>query len=119
MQGVSGLKIVGTEGKVKLLFAEVIFLRVILQPGELQLKFGLRIGQIDDDIVVACLAACLLQTQSFLVKPHRALEVRDVVVFVDHFEFHGDSSFSLGMVRAITLPRRSTMGNMSRLRKIS
>ena len=30
----------------------------------------------------------LLQAEGLLVKTQRALEVRDVVVFVDHFEFH-------------------------------
>ena len=35
---VSRLKVVGPEGQVEFLFPDVVLLRVILQPGQLQLK---------------------------------------------------------------------------------
>ena len=51
MEVVSGIEILfgHAEGQVELTFAQIVFLRMILYPGQLNLKIGRLVGQIDDD----------------------------------------------------------------------
>ena len=88
VQGVGGGIVVGFEGQVELLFADVILLRMVGKPGELQLKVGILVAHEDDDVSVPGFAPRFLQPQGLFVEADGGVEIDHVVVFVHHSEFH-------------------------------
>jgi hypothetical protein len=97
MQGMRGLKIVRTECQMEFFLSEVIFLRMILQPGQLQFKVALRIAYVNNNKrSVRCrFAPCLPQSQCFFIKRQGSVQVAHIVIFMDHSEFHGAFFLSL------------------------
>ena len=77
--------------------ADVVGLRMVAQPRELEFKVGSVVADIHDDIraVGGFLAPLFVQAERFLVKRKRGGKVADVIVFMDHFELHGFSSFQI------------------------
>ena len=107
MQGVRRREVVRAEGQMEFALAKVVFLGVVAQPGQLQLKIGaLRLQKGDDEgTVLRRLAAYLVKAQRLAVKRNGGLKIADVVVLVDHGELHGNAPFSgweiLGNVHSI------------------
>ena len=85
VQRVSRGEVVDAKSQVELLLPDVVGLRVIPQPGQLELEFRGVVGYVDDDElpVGVLLAANLAQTQRLFVKRQGDGQIADVVVFVD------------------------------------
>ena len=91
MESVGGGVVVRPEGQVELLLADVVGLGVVPQPGQLQLEGRLIVAHVHDDerSVGGLPAADLPEPQGLVIEGQGRGQVPDVVVFVDHFEFHG------------------------------
>ena len=82
--------VVRAECQMKLLFSDVVLLRVSRQPGQFHLKGVILVSDEDDDerTIVCHLAPLFFQSEGFFIKSKGCIEIRNVVVFVNHSEFH-------------------------------
>ena len=79
---VSGFVIVHAEGQMEFTLAQVIFLRMIPHPGQLQLKISCVICHVHDDVgaVSRFIASDFSQAQRFFVKRKGLFQVGYIVV---------------------------------------
>lgn len=88
MQGVSGGEIIGAEAKVVFVFAKVIGLGVILEPGQFDLAAGMSVVQENDlkAAITGGFAAADRKSERFFIEGNRFIEVFDIEVGVDILE---------------------------------
>ena len=70
--------------QVEFVFPEVVFLRMVLKPGKLQFKIGLRISDIADHKGTVCriVSSLLGKPECFFIKRKRPVKIRYIVVFM-------------------------------------
>src|SRR5690554_6775048 len=90
MQLVRSSIIICPECQMKLLFPDIVWLRMIPEPGQFQLKLALFIPYIHDDerAILGCKTAFFLQSKRLIVKRQRTVKIGYIVVFMNHFKFH-------------------------------
>ena len=96
MQGVSSVKILHLESQMKLAVAQIVGAIHVPHPGQLQLEVAFPVGQIHDDkgAVRRGDAPHFRKAQSLLIKGFGTVQIKDVVVFVDHFKLHCEKFLS-------------------------
>ena len=62
MELVGGIEVFGFKGQMEFAFTQIIALRMVFQPGQLQLEAALFIAHVNEDKAVAVLAAHFLQS---------------------------------------------------------
>jgi len=95
MERMRSVKIAGTEGQMELAFSEIVLLRMITEPGQLQFKIAHFILQEGDDegTVLSGLASGFLEAKSLAVKSDRCIKIADIVVLMDHSKVHRTTPF--------------------------
>lgn len=88
--------VVGLEGEVELLIAEVVRLGTVAHPGQLQQVFAAAVGEVDDDEFTTRRSdpPHLLKFQRLRIKLQASFEIKNVEIVVDEFEFHSSSVIS-------------------------
>ena len=82
--------IVRVERQMEFTIAQIIWPLHILQPCQLQKKISFFASHVDNDkrTVLCFLPAHFPEPQGFLIKCHGFLQIKYVVVFMNHFEVH-------------------------------
>ena len=86
--------IVRPECQMKFTFAQIIGLRMLFQPGKLQLKITYLITQIYNDKIIGRLSSHFVQIESFVVEFYRTVQIGYIIVFMNHLKFHSTSPFA-------------------------
>ena len=89
--GVEGIVVLGTEGEVELLVAEVVGFGAVAEPGEFELEIALMVGEVDnlEGAVFGVDVATLLETEGLFIEGKAAVEIEDVEVEVDEARHGG------------------------------
>ena len=83
-------KILGFESEMKLVVSEIVVAAEIFKPRQFKQKIHVVAPEIDDDerAVFGVYPAFFFEPRCLIVKLYRAVEVADVVIFVNGSEFH-------------------------------
>ena len=104
--GVEGGVVLGAEGEVELLVAEVVGFGAVAEPGELEEEVALAVGEVDDleGAVLGVDVAALLEAEGLFVEGKAAVEVEDVEVEVGEAR-HGGVLVGVGGGGGALIPR--------------
>ena len=80
--------IVGINRQMKLALTQIIFLRMILQFGQLQLKGRSAVAKINQRKPVSRHSANFFQSQRLFIKPFAVFQIRDVKIKMRKFKTH-------------------------------
>ena len=86
-----GFHVVGFECQMEFLVTEIVWFCTVFEPGQFQFEIGCVVAHIDNDkgAIGGFLTTQLVETECSFLKGHGTLQVKDIVVFVVHLEFHG------------------------------
>ena len=83
--GVEGIVVLGAEGEVEFLVAEVVGFGAVAEPGEFELEIALMVGEVDnlEGAVFGVDVAALLEAEGLFIEGKALVEVEDIEVEVD------------------------------------